>query len=87
MIAATERQHARQQKANADLLSPEVDTHCSLDANGESLLQQATSRLGLSARAQHRIVRVARTIADLAGSARISTAHLAEAVGYRRMEA
>lgn len=87
VIAATERQHARQQKANADLLSPEVDTHCSLDANGESLLQQATSRLGLSARAQHRIVRVARTIADLAGSERISTAHLAEAVGYRRMEA
>jgi len=86
VIAASERQSARQQKANADLTSPEVDAHCALDANGETLLQQATSRLGLSARAQHRIVRVARTIADLAGSERIAVAHLAEAVGYRRME-
>jgi magnesium chelatase family protein len=86
VIAATERQLTRQQKSNADLSSAEVDAHCVLDSHGEALLQQATTRLGLSARAQHRIARVARTIADLAGSERISVAHLAESVGYRRMD-
>jgi magnesium chelatase family protein len=87
VVAATERQQMRQQKANADLTSAEVDVHCALDGNSESLLQQATARLGLSARAQHRIARVARTIADLAGSQVISVAHVAESIGYRRMEA
>ena len=86
VIAASERQHARQSKANADLSSSEVDLHCGLDENGETLLRQATARLGLSARAQHRIARVARTIADLASSEAISVAHVAESIGYRRME-
>ena len=86
VIAASERQHARQLKANADLSSSEVDVHCGLDQNGETLLRQATARLGLSARAQHRIARVARTIADLSGSEAISVAHVAESIGYRRME-
>ena len=86
VIAASERQRARQHKANADLSSSEVDAHCVLDENGETLLRQATVRLGLSARAQHRIARVARTIADLAGSTAISVAHVAESIGYRRME-
>ena len=86
VMAASERQHARQLKANADLSSSEVDLHCGLDDNGETLLRQATARLGLSARAQHRIARVARTIADLAGSDAISVAHVAESIGYRRME-
>lgn len=86
VTAATERQWARQAKANAALVATEVDTHCRLDEHGETLLRQATARLGLSARAQHRICRVARTIADLACSDAISVAHVAEAVGYRRME-
>jgi magnesium chelatase family protein len=86
VMAASGRQHTRQQKANADLSSSEVDLHCGLDDNGETLLRQATARLGLSARAQHRIARVARTIADLAGSDAISVGHVAESIGYRRME-
>lgn len=86
VMLAAERQHLRQQKSNADLSSREVDEHCVLDEHGETLLRQASARLGLSARAQHRIARVARTIADIAGSERISVAHVAESVGYRRME-
>lgn len=86
VMAASERQRARQTKSNAELSATEVDAHCAIDAHGEALLQQATARLGLSARAQHRIVRVARTVADLAGSERISVAHVAESIGYRRME-
>lgn len=86
VIGATARQHARQHKANGDLSSSEVDAHCVLDDHGETLLRQATGRLGLSARAQHRIARVARTIADIAGSERISVAHVAESIGYRRMD-
>mgnify|MGYP001167417184 FL=1 len=86
VVAASEQQRRRQQKANAELSATEVDAYCQLDDNGEKLLQQATVRMGLSARAQHRIVRVARTVADLAGSERISVAHVAESIGYRRME-
>ncbi len=86
VISAADRQHQRQKKANADLSSTELDVHCALDEHGSTLLQQAATRLGLSARAQHRILRVARTIADLAGAEQISVAHVAEAVGYRRME-
>jgi magnesium chelatase family protein len=76
VMAASQRQHVRQNKSNAELSPTEVDTHCELDAHGETLLQQATARLGLSARAQHRIVRVARTVADLAASERISVSHV-----------
>lgn len=86
VIAAADRQQQRQKKANADLSSTELDVHCALDEQGSALLQQAATRLGLSARAQHRILRVARTIADLAGADRIAFGHIAEAVGYRRMD-
>ncbi len=86
VIAAANRQQQRQNKANADLSSTELDTHCALDEHGSALLQQAATRLGLSARAQHRILRVARTIADLADAERIAVSHVAEAVGYRRMD-
>ena len=62
----------------------EVTEHCAPDTAGGLLLADAMSRLSLSARAYHRILKVARTIADLAGAPTIDAAHVAEAVGYRR---
>lgn len=82
--AARQRQHARQGTANALLGPKEIDTHAAPDEAGASLLKQAIARLNLSARAYHRILKVARTIADLAGSDRVGSHHVAEAVQYRR---
>ena len=84
--AAREYALARQGKTNALLATRDIDKHCVPDEKGETLLKQAISRLGLSARAYHRILKVARTIADLAGVATISAAHVAEAIQYRRFE-
>jgi magnesium chelatase family protein len=83
---ARERALARQGKPNVLLGTRDIDKHCVPDEKGETLLKQAISRLGLSARAYHRILKVARTIADLAGVATISAAHVAEAIQYRRFE-
>ncbi|MBI1887518.1 MAG: YifB family Mg chelatase-like AAA ATPase [Nitrosomonadales bacterium] len=83
---ARQRQLARQDKANALLSVTEIDALCAPDAQGAALLQQAISRLNLSARAYHRVLKVARTIADLAGSGNILASHIAEAVQYRRMD-
>lgn len=82
--AALARQMARQGKPNARLSPAEVDTHCVADANGSSLLAKASHQLDLSARAWHRILKVARTIADLADSPEIRAPHIAEAIQYRR---
>ncbi len=82
--AALDRQQARQQKPNARLSTREVDASCQPDEAGGKLLHQATAQLDLSARAWHRILKVARTIADLAGSDTIGAAHVAEAIQYRR---
>jgi magnesium chelatase family protein len=84
--AARECQLARAGKANADLNPSEIDRNCALDAVGRRLMEQALTRLALSARAYHRILKVARTIADLAGAERIDTTHLSEAIGYRRLD-
>jgi magnesium chelatase family protein len=78
-------QLARQGKSNARLSSGEVETWCQPDAAAASLLAQAINRLDLSARAYHRILKMARTIADLGGVERIGAAHVAEAVQYRRV--
>jgi magnesium chelatase family protein len=60
--------------------------HAPLDRDGERILRQAVSELGLSARAHDKVLRVARTIADLAGEANISATHLSEAIQYRRLD-
>ena len=85
VVAARDRQQARQGKSNAALTSAEVDHYCCPDAAGAALLKEALARLKLSARAYHRVLRVARSIADLAGSAGIAPQHVAEAVQYRRL--
>jgi magnesium chelatase family protein len=87
VITARERQLARQGKANADLGTREIEQLCAVDAAAEALLKQAIARLALSARAYHRVLRVARSIADLAACETIDAAHLAEAIQYRRMDA
>jgi len=84
--AARQRQLARQGKPNAQLSVTEIDALCAPDAQGAALLQQVITRLNLSARAYHRVLKVARSIADLAGSENILTPHIAEAVQYRRMD-
>jgi magnesium chelatase family protein len=84
--AARQRQLTRQGKPNARLSVSEIDLWCAPDEPGKALLQQALNRLNLSARAYHRILKVARSIADLAGSEGIQVAHVAEAVQYRRMD-
>lgn len=84
VTVARERQIARQGKANALLSPSEVDQHCLPDAAGAQLLKQAIARLSLSARAYHRILRVARSIADLAGNEVVLASHIGEAVHYRR---
>ena len=81
---ARDRQIARQGKPNAKLGVKEIERHCRPDAAGEALLKQAIQRLGLSARAYHRVLKVARTIADLAACEALRTEHIAEAVQYRR---
>jgi magnesium chelatase family protein len=68
---------------NADMGPAEVREYCPLDDAGKSLLRAAMSQLGMSARAFHRILKLARTIADLEGAAEIKTHHLAEAIQYR----
>jgi len=84
VVAARARQLERAGKPNAWLGNREVERDCTLAQADHDLLDRAVERLGLSARAYHRILRVARTIADLAAAPRIGTAHLSEAIQYRR---
>jgi magnesium chelatase family protein len=83
---ARQRQQARAGRPNAQLDQSQTDRHCALSSTDQHLLEQAVERLQLSARSLHRILRVARTIADLDDSTAIRTAHLTEAISYRRME-
>ncbi|MGH8706508.1 MAG: ATP-binding protein, partial [Burkholderiales bacterium] len=87
VVAARERQLARQGKPNADLGTREIEQLCTVEGEAQALIKQAIARLALSARAYHRVLRVARSIADLAASEVIAAQHVAEAIQYRRMDA
>jgi magnesium chelatase family protein len=63
-----------------------IRRYCTIDSASEQMLERAMTRLGLSARAYDRILKVSRTIADLEGSDEIRSAHVAEAVGYRSLD-
>ncbi len=80
------RQHQRSGCINAALTNKQIEESCRLDEEGRRLLEQAIDRLGLSARAYHRVLKVARTIADLALEQDIKSSHLAEAVRYRCLD-
>lgn len=83
VIAARERQLVRAGKPNAQLGQAELVRDCGLDPGDQRLLEASIDRMQMSARGVHRVLRVARTIADLAASPTIRTLHLAEAIGYR----
>lgn len=72
--------------ANAHMLARDLRTHCRMTAAAEQLLRGAIQRLGLSARAYHRVLKIARTIADLAGVEELDVAHVGEAVQYRTLD-
>ncbi|HEX7157675.1 MAG TPA: hypothetical protein VF214_01570 [Edaphobacter sp.] len=71
---------------NAEMTTRQLRKHCELSPPSRTLLTQAIDRLGLSARAHDRILKVSRTIADLASTERIESAHVAEAVQYRALD-
>ena len=86
-VAAAHRlQLERQGKNNSSLATREIDRWCRPQAAAEGLLRQAIARLNLSARAYHRVLKLARTIADLARSEVIAVAHVAEAIQYRKLD-
>ena len=73
-------------RCNAQMGVPEIREHCVLDDDGHKLMQRVIDKMGMSARAHHRILKVARTIADMAHSPQITKKHLAEAIGYRTLD-
>jgi magnesium chelatase family protein len=90
VVAARLMQRARYgpdgPRMNADLRGGAIATHCGLDAAGRALLLAAADRLGLSARGYGRVLKVARTIADLGAASGIGREHVAEALQYRLVE-
>jgi magnesium chelatase family protein len=83
---ARELQRARQSTTNACLPGRELERHAILCAKGEAALAAAMTKLGLSARAYNKVLRVARTIADLAGAPSIAAAHVTEALTLRVLD-
>ena len=91
VVAARDRQHARfadkpKITCNARMGSKELKAFCALDDATKELLKNAMAELNLSARAYDRILKVARTIADLAGTEKISSDHISEAIQYRSLD-
>jgi magnesium chelatase family protein len=86
VVRAREAQAARGPRINARLRGAALRALCALDADGKRLLQTAVERLGLSARAHDKVLRVARTIADLEGAERVRSPHVAEAIQYRALD-
>lgn len=86
VAAARRKQLHRSGCTNAELDVAGIERHCVPDAAGRQLLDQSTARLGLSARAYHRVLKLARTLADLAGAECIGATEIAEAIGYRDMD-
>lgn len=84
-VAARQRQLDRQHVSNSELGVQEIEKYCRLDAAGKQMLERAMTQLNISARAYHRILKLARTIADLSGSEPVLGKHVAEAIQYRRM--
>lgn len=84
VVQARQRATARQGYANQALQGQAIDAHALLEPAAQQFLQTAAARLGWSARATHRALKVARTIADLAGAQHTQVAHVAEAMQYRR---
>ncbi|MGZ5071440.1 MAG: YifB family Mg chelatase-like AAA ATPase [Methylobacter sp.] len=86
VVAARDIAMARSGKANSALSAKEVKQLCVLSEASHKILEQAMDKFGLSNRAYHRILKLARTIADLAGSEQIEIVHLSEAIGYRKLD-
>ena len=86
VIQIHQRQQHRQGKPNAALGTRELEAHCQLRPQQTELLDQALERLGLSARALHRVLKVARTLADIEGTERLENHHITEAIGYRNLD-
>jgi len=86
VVTARRLQQERQGKVNGELTARDIDRVCATEEAAIGLLRQAIARLNLSARAYHRVLRIARTIADLAGDTQIRAAHVAEAIQYRRLD-
>ena len=84
VIAARDKQYARQGKVNAALSVSELDTSARIQKEAQEALGNLLEKLSLSARSFHRIMRVARTLADLAGDEEVSRSHVLKAVSFRR---
>ena len=83
VIAAREKQRGRQGCANAQLSRKQIDQFCQLNKDQLEMMNAAIERMKLSARGFHRVLKVARTIADIGNSERIQNQHLSEALAYR----
>lgn len=87
VISAREKQLVRLRESgktcNAEMTNRDIDTYCSLGSVAQEILQKAVQRLDLSTRAYYRTLKLARTIADIAGTIEIQPEHITEALGYR----